>query len=271
MPYDMTSKVAGNEISSTYEGRHVEMTESLLSHPSHADGLVDKGDPVVVGESVVGVAFRSALVDTDLIAIDTEGIWALSVVAVDNNGNSAVARGDEIFVNRVTCILSKLSSPLYQQPFGVALSGLASGTTGIVAVKVHRETVGAPQIEEIIQTFARAAMTDGGGTSGYIDLTVQLPAGAVPLGWKALCNLGFTGDTSAVVMVGINGDTDRFSADTSGSVFATNALVGSLPIAADGCKSIAAAVAMRLTITSAADFTNVVAGNLTIHVYYMRT
>jgi len=39
----------GEEISSTYEGRHVTVLESDLIHPTHADDLVDKADPVVFG------------------------------------------------------------------------------------------------------------------------------------------------------------------------------------------------------------------------------
>lgn len=137
MPYVMTGKSAGEEISSTYEGRHIDCQESDLVHPSHTDGFVDQGDPVLMGDNVVGVAFTSAAAATDIIAVDTEGIWALSVVGSDDSGNSSVARGDEIFINRTTGVLSKISNLATQRHFGVALSTLTGGTTGIVAVKVH--------------------------------------------------------------------------------------------------------------------------------------
>jgi len=38
---------AGEEISSTYEGRHVTLLESELVHLDNGDGLVNKGDPVL--------------------------------------------------------------------------------------------------------------------------------------------------------------------------------------------------------------------------------
>ncbi len=163
MPYDMTNKTAGDEISSTYEGRHFEMTESLLVHPTHADGFVDKGDPVQLG-NLVGVAFTSAVAATDLIAVDTEGIWALSVVAVDALGNSAVARGDRIYINRTTGVLSKIANPATNILFGIALSTLSTGTTGLVAVKVHQDPLGAEIDEGIIYVSPQGSDTYGNGS-----------------------------------------------------------------------------------------------------------
>ena len=73
---------AGTEVSSTYEGRHLTVTEEELIHPYHADGFVNKGDPVVLCDAGVpgtygrgvGVAFTSGAATSDHIAIDTEGI-----------------------------------------------------------------------------------------------------------------------------------------------------------------------------------------------------
>jgi len=136
-PYDAYT-TAGQEISSTYEGRHITFPETYLTHPSHTDNLVDGKDPVLVGENIVGVAFSSASGVNDLIAIDTEGIWALSVVAADDWGNSAIARGDEIFINKTTCILSKIRNANTHQHFGYALTTAAGdGAAHVVAVKVH--------------------------------------------------------------------------------------------------------------------------------------
>jgi len=130
----------GDEISSTYEGRHITLLESDLIHPTHDDGFVDKGDPIVsvTGRpAIVGVAFKSAAVATDRIAIDTEGIWNLDVVATDDAGGSAVAGGDCIYINTTTGILSKISNQATQVPFGYALGIVTSGLTNAIAVKVH--------------------------------------------------------------------------------------------------------------------------------------
>ena len=138
--YLATGKTSGDECSSTYEGRHITLEESLLTHPTHADGFVDKGDPVIFGGANgygVGVAFKSAAAATDYIAIDTEGIWFQTVVATDDAGNSAVDEGDVIYINLTTCVLSKIQNMATQRVFGYALGDLTAGTTGVVAVKVH--------------------------------------------------------------------------------------------------------------------------------------
>lgn len=130
----------GEEISSTYEGRHLTLLESDLVHPTHADGFVDKWDPVVSATGlpcIVGVALQSALAATDRIAFDTEGIFALDVVAANDAGNSAVAGGDLIYINTTTAVLSKISNGATQVPFGYALGIITSGNTESIAVKVH--------------------------------------------------------------------------------------------------------------------------------------
>lgn len=139
--YLATGHVAGEECSSTGEGRHLSIEESLLTHPSHTDGLVDHGDPVVFGGANgygVGVAFTSAAAATDVIALDTEGIWYLSVVASDDTGVSAVDEGDVIYINLTTCILSKIKNMATQRVFGYSLGDLTgSAVAAVCAVKVH--------------------------------------------------------------------------------------------------------------------------------------
>lgn len=137
--YDVTGHSAGQESSSTYEGRHLTILEDLMVHPAHADAFVDKGDPVLVGENIVGVAFNSAAANTDQIAIDTEGIWFLNVQAENDEGFSNIAIGDELFINKSNGLLSKIRNKNTHQRFGYALSAHAwsAGSTGIVAVKVH--------------------------------------------------------------------------------------------------------------------------------------
>lgn len=138
MPYfrSPTGHVAGEEGSSTYEGRHLTFYESELTHPSRTSTFVNKGDPVLAGENIVGVSFGTAVANTDPIAIDTEGCWYLTVYATDEAGGSAVAVGDQIFIHKTSCVLSKNNNKNTHQSFGYALSILASGS-GVVKVKVH--------------------------------------------------------------------------------------------------------------------------------------
>ena len=141
--------VAGDEISSTYEGRHITLPESALTHVSRVGELVHKGDPVQIGSAVdgalVGVAFKTATGTGDLIAVDTEGIWALTVIAENYAGNSAIAIGDRIYIggdpgNNPAIGVGILSKDDLGVPFGYALSTLIAGYTGLVAVKVHAGT-----------------------------------------------------------------------------------------------------------------------------------
>lgn len=137
---------AGLEVSSTYEGRHVTFLESQLTHPAHDDVFVDKGDPVFAGD-IVGVAFKSALALTDLIAIDTEGIWYLTAYGRKSDGSSdgydaAIAIGDQIYIAKDAnglglCTLSGQSDPNGNVPFGVSLGVVTGGSSAVIPVKVH--------------------------------------------------------------------------------------------------------------------------------------
>jgi len=120
---------AGDEISSTYEGRHVYVQEVLLIHADPGDGLVDKGQPVAFFEGV-GIALKSASSTSENVPIDTEGIWRVSVVAT-----GAIAVGQSLFINTSGVVTD---SPVNGQAiFGYALQQIAEAGTYVIAVKVH--------------------------------------------------------------------------------------------------------------------------------------
>lgn len=126
-----------DEVSSTYEGRHLTVLASEITSHDPAHALQQKGHPLVVGENIVGVAFVTEVAATDPIAFDTEGIWLLSVVATDQDGNNAVVAGDELFINKSTAIISKNANKVTHCHFGYALGGVNTGQTAIISVKVH--------------------------------------------------------------------------------------------------------------------------------------
>ncbi len=191
---------AGDQVSSTYEGRHVTVLESDLIHPVHGDAFVNKGDPVVFGagatgqEVGVGVAFTSAEAATDLVAVDTEGIWILDVVAANDAGNQAIAAGEQIYINRTTAVLSKIRNVATQIPFGYALGIITSGNTETIAVKVHfdQPDIGGP--DRMYKTVTsgsfglnlRTTLAGGAseGVGGYIEahLTAAQTGGLYGLG-----------------------------------------------------------------------------------------
>jgi len=153
--YLSTGHSAGEECSSTYEGRHITLEERYLIHPYHADGLVDKGDPVLfaVGsgyKNAVGVAFNSAVTENDLIAIDTEGIWFLNVLGCISDGSIdgaavTLAAGDPIYIRKAggtvgdPYILSGEDDANNTVPFGYLMGDVTAhvSTPTVVAVKVH--------------------------------------------------------------------------------------------------------------------------------------
>ena len=136
------AQLEGEEISSTYEGRHVTVLESELIHKAgNVGGFVDKGNPVIFGTPLghgIGIAFTSAAAATDLVAVDTEGIWIVDVVAADDGGNRAIAGGDVLYINTTTAVVSAIATGATQIPFGYALGIIATpGNIERIAVKLH--------------------------------------------------------------------------------------------------------------------------------------
>jgi len=205
----MDAKTAGDEISSTNEGRYLTFLESELYHPYHADGYVDKGDPVV-GQTttgkIVGVAMSSASAATDKITIDTEGIWALTVYADTDEvwdklaGEGAIVAGDQLFIDHVStgaitagvgaCGISKRRDASKNIPFGYALGAIANEGEGVIAVKVHNQGSFDLRRSMCNRTVPTGGMgwswfgrlTDGAseGLCGYVDGTILgTPTGAV--------------------------------------------------------------------------------------------
>jgi len=120
---------AGEEVSSTGEGRHIYVQEVTLVHVDSGDGLVDKGQPVAFWEGV-GIALQSPKSTSENIPIDTEGIWRVSVVAP-----GALYVGQSLFINTSGVVTD---SPVDGQAvFGYALQQVAGAGTHVIAVKVH--------------------------------------------------------------------------------------------------------------------------------------
>lgn len=132
------------------------------------------------------------------------------------------------------------------------------------------QPAGGPRLDSLIsQTLAYGDFTDNGDATGYIDFTTgDLPEGAIVLGWKADVTEGFTGDTTATIMVGKSGDTDAYSAETDKSVFAIDIVRSAAQESKAACN---ATVTPRVTVTGASDFGNISAGAMTVTIYYLDT
>ncbi len=94
---------------------------------------VVSGDPVVVGNAIHGVA-QTSYDAAGKAVIDTDGVFDLSVKAVNDDGNSAVAIGDRIYY--VAADTPKLSKKKSGKFFGIALETVTSGETATIEVKL---------------------------------------------------------------------------------------------------------------------------------------
>lgn len=109
------------------------------------------------------------------------------------------------------------------------------------------------------QTIAITDFTDGGSTTGTLDLTTSIPAGAVYVQSLVTAIVGFTGDTTATVQIGDGSTVARYTTSTP-SLFTTAAAGVDLGVPS-GTKWHTAATTPKITITSTSDFTLVVAGS----------
>ena len=120
---------AGDEISSTYEGRHISIQEVVLVHTDPGDGLVDKGQPVAFWEGV-GIALKSATSTDENVPIDTEGVWRVSVVAVN-----PIVIGQSLFISTAGVVTDDPTGAM--AVFGYSLQTITAPSTATIAVKVH--------------------------------------------------------------------------------------------------------------------------------------
>lgn len=120
----------------------------------------------------------------------------------------------------------------------------------------------------LAQTMLIGDFTDNLNTTGYKDFATQIPAGAQIIGWQADVRTGFTGDTTAVVQVGVSGNLDRFSAVTTTSVLAA-AVVGCQAPGATDVTYLSSDTTVRVTVTGGADFTSISAGEMDVKILYI--
>ena len=113
-----------------------------------------------------------------------------------------------------------------------------------------------------------SGFTDGGSTSGYKDFATQIPEGCNITGWQADVRTGFTGDTTAVVQVGVSGNTDRFSVKTTNSVLAADVVGGSPGASSTDYSYLESATTVRVTVTGGADFTSIAAGEMDMKIFF---
>jgi len=120
----------------------------------------------------------------------------------------------------------------------------------------------------VAQYVTFADFTDGGAAIGTLTLDGVIPEGALVHRVVLQEVTGFTGDTSASLMVGDGTDDDRYNAAADIDVFTTvTALDGGAP---QGTAIHITEAQPVLTITSAGNFTAVAAGAFVIKIFYLK-
>lgn len=121
-------------------------------------------------------------------------------------------------------------------------------------------------IHTIVQRVLYSQFTDGGAAVGTLTLDGTIPIGAIVLKTAIVNVTGFTGDTSAALTVGDGTTVDRYNTSTI-DVFTTVAALDGGAISGTAIHT--AAKTPVLTITSASDWGAVVAGALTVKIFYL--
>lgn len=126
-------------------------------------------------------------------------------------------------------------------------------------------------IKKLVLNINAADFTDGGAAAGTYTSTKKLPRGAKVLETKIQTTVGFTGDTSAAIIVGNATGSDDYAATATGYEAAKLAYTQPASLAEGMAGTLAAAVGVLVTVTTAADFTlaAVTGGKLQVEVSYL--
>lgn len=114
---------------------------------------------------------------------------------------------------------------------------------------------------------------DGSDTNGNLTMDEQVPAGSFIIGCKVTVKTGFTGDTTAVLSVGVVNDGNDVSGNTTISILAAaRNLVKSCFIGADaGLRAVSSDQSIYLMVAGGSDFSDITAGEMLVEVFYFST
>lgn len=202
LTYYPSGETAGTTFTPIGECQIRTFAESELTHPTHTDGLVDKGDPVCVGAGIVGMALQSASAATDLIDVVVGG-----VVNVLVDDSAAVVVGGPIYLSDAGVLSSTYASTsLY---YGVAYAPITQGVTAgkVIPVEVRNQVLFAP-------TQPKTVMVDlAGGAANAFAFAWQNPESVPIYVEKVILDITVAGGTAtSVIDVGaVNAATDTAS------------------------------------------------------------
>ncbi len=137
----------------------------------------ESGDPMVIGSYLPCVLLTDADADDSHKAtVATEGVWDLSVEAVDDGGSNAVSAGDAIYYNSGDDpVLNKKSSGEF---FGIALEDITGGQTDTINVMLRPKAgvggVTSSMLSTAVQDkIIQVAISDSDNGDGTTTVTFQ--------------------------------------------------------------------------------------------------
>ena len=250
-----------------YEGALVQLQNGYLNHWDETGefmGILLAGDDRLGAGVITGETSDSPPPEARL---DSSGVILMHLSGVAGTPTQAKV-GDQVWCadsNPDNMTLADTGNP----PVGWLIKYRSSTD---VDVQLYRpgEWMSANRgevLDSISETIGFGDMTDS-STTGTKVMTLSLPVGAVVVATKVLVPAGFAGDTSAVITVGDGSDVDRYHTGTP-DVFTTAAtgVEAGLP---SGAVLLTSANTPTVIVTTAADFTSVTAGSVTVTIYYIR-
>jgi len=126
-------------------------------------------------------------------------------------------------------------------------------------------------IGSIEQTINFDDFTDNADATGYVDITDEIPAHSLVLGWSLEVTEAFDGGSvsTATAQVGVAGDLDELSATTTHDVNTTGTVSDNGPGSGDDNHR-TTATTVRVTITEDNDFGHITAGSAIFRLRYLR-
>lgn len=124
-------------------------------------------------------------------------------------------------------------------------------------------------------TIAITGATTAGNNTEYtitnvVAGTLTFATGSVTTAEAGIEGISFAGVSTATISVGVSGDLDRFSADTSQNVGAIGT-VGANVLSADACDGIGSEQTIRVTVSEGSNFGELSAGAMVVNLYYLVT
>ena len=258
--------LTGAKIDDTDAGVVVTSADQTHANPIVTiPNIVDAADTFVVADAA------QTLTNKTLTSPKINEDVALTSTATELNVLDAVARGSIVVGGAAgtTVLNAKTSGQILVGDGNDLVSVVVDGDATLASDGTLALAV--PKLSYINKICAIADFTDDSSdANGYIDFTSQLPAGAIPLGWKAVVAEGFAGDTSAIIKVGTAGAPDGLSGNVTQSVLVPG-IVGSNASCGSSSSYMGIAFTPRVTVTSGSDFSNVTAGAMTVYIYYIVT